>query len=155
MSSALYNREILRLAASIPHHRRLERADASVDRRSPTCGSRVIADVLLDEAGRIADLGLDVRACALGQASAALMAAHAIGQDAAAMQAATQALRAYLAQPEAPETAGFWPGIEIFAAARNYPARHPSILLAFETVAEAAALASILPSGQPRKDVCA
>lgn len=141
MSSALYNREILRLAASIPHHRRLEDAQASADRRSPTCGSRVIADVVLDETGRIADLGLDVRACALGQASASLMAAHAPGRNAAEMEAAALALRAYLADPDAPDAADFWPGMEIFAAARRYPARHPSILLGFEAVAEAAALA--------------
>jgi len=142
MSSALYNREILRLAASIPHHMRLERPDASADRRSPTCGSRVIADVVLDDAGRIANLGLDVRACALGQASASLMAAHAIGKSAAEMEAAARALRAYLARPDAPEAADFWPDMDIFAAARSYPARHPSIVLCFETVAEAAALAS-------------
>lgn len=141
MSSALYNRDILRLAASIPHHGRLERADASADRRSPTCGSRVIAEVTLDETGRIAELGIDVRACALGQASASLMAAKAIGKSPDEMAAAAAALRAYLANPKAPATADFWPGMDIFAAARSYPARHPSILLGFETVAEAASLA--------------
>ncbi len=152
MSSTLYNRDILRLAASIPHHVRLEHPHASADRRSPTCGSRVIADVVLDEAGRISSLGLDVRACALGQASAALMAAQAIGKCAEEMETAAQALRAYLANPDAPEAADFWPGMEVFAAARRYPARHPSILLGFETVAEAASLALAVKNGT-RKDV--
>jgi hypothetical protein len=36
---------------------------------------------------------------------------------------------------------GEWPGLAIFAAARPYSARHPSILLAFDAAAEAAARA--------------
>jgi len=138
MSSALYNREILRLAASIPHHHRLDQPDASADRRSPTCGSRVIADVRVDADGRISALGLDVRACALGQASASLMAAHAIGRTAEEVRQAGERLRAWLADPAGDEEAAFWPGLSVFAAARAYPARHPSILLSFEAVGEAA-----------------
>jgi len=152
MSSALYNREILRLAASIPCHRRLAVADASADRRSPTCGSRIIADVVLDEGGRIAGLGLDVRACALGQASASLMASHAIGKSPAEMADAAKALTAYLAAPDAPDMADFWPGMEIFAAARHYPARHPSIRLGFETIAEAAGRALAVKADKEREE---
>ncbi|MGE4432027.1 MAG: iron-sulfur cluster assembly scaffold protein [Sphingobium sp.] len=141
MSSALYSRDILRLAASIPHHRRLDHPDASADRRSPTCGSRVIADVCMDGDGRLSSLGLDVRACALGQASASLMAAHAIGRSAEDMRRASEQLRRWLSDaPSGGEAeADFWPGMAVFAAARAYPARHPSILLSFEAVAEAAA----------------
>jgi len=139
MSSALYNRDILRLAAAIPHHHRLDHPDASAGRRSPTCGSRVIADVRVDGEGRLAELGLDVRACALGQASAALMAAHAIGRTAQEMAQAGDYLRAWLADPQGGAEPDFWPGMAVFAAARDYPARHPSILLAFEAVAEALA----------------
>src|SRR3546814_4292921 len=67
MSAPLYNKDILRLAANIPHHKRLSDPQASVEKRSPTCGSRVTADVRMD-AGRVAEIGLDVKACALGQA---------------------------------------------------------------------------------------
>ena len=74
MTATLYNRDILRLAASIPHQRRLDAPQASVERRSPVCGSRVVVDVVLDDDGRVAALGQEVKACALGQASAALMA---------------------------------------------------------------------------------
>ena len=81
MTAPLYNKDILRLAASIPHHARLPDAQASVEKRSATCGSRVTADVRMAE-GRVAAMGLDVKACALGQASAALMAAQAIGLSA-------------------------------------------------------------------------
>ncbi|MBU0774537.1 MAG: iron-sulfur cluster assembly scaffold protein, partial [Alphaproteobacteria bacterium] len=75
MSAPLYNKDILRLAASIPHHHRLPAPQASVERRSPTCGSRVTVDVAMAD-GRLSDIGLDVKACALGQASASLMAAQ-------------------------------------------------------------------------------
>lgn len=137
MASALYNREILRLATSLPPPGRLQSPDASADRRSPTCGSRVIADVRLDGEGRIGALALSVSACALGQASAALVQGHAVGLTIEDMQRATEALRAFLSAPDAPAGDEFWPGIHVFAPARSYPARHPSILLAFEAVSEA------------------
>jgi len=140
VTSALYSRDILRLAASIPHHMRLDRPEASVERSSPICGSRVVVDVVGDGEGRIAALGQEVRACALGQASAALMAANAIGSSAAELAEARDSLAAYLAGKR-PDP-GAWPGLAIFAQARRYPARHAAILLAFEAAAEAAARAA-------------
>ena len=50
MSAPLYNAEILRLAATIPHHARLTDPMASVEKRSAICGSRVTVDVALDDA---------------------------------------------------------------------------------------------------------
>lgn len=139
MSAPLYNATILRLASSIPHHARLSTPDATAERRSPVCGSRVTVDVQLDEAGRVAAIGQEVRACALGQASASLMGEHAIGRSADELAAARDALAAFLGgQAEHP---GDWPGLEIFAPARPHAARHASIRLAFEAVAEAAAAA--------------
>jgi len=79
-TATLYTRDILRLAASIPHVGRLAAADGSAEKRAPLCGSSIIVDVILDDEGRIAALGQEVRACAFGQASAALMGAHAIGR---------------------------------------------------------------------------
>lgn len=142
MTEALYNTRILRLAASIPHARRLDNPQASVAKRSPICGSRVTVDVILGPDGRIAELGQEVRACALGQASASLMAAHALGRSAEELAAARDALSAYLGG--AAETPGDWPGLDLFGAARPHKARHPSILLSFEAVAQAAAEAKVV-----------
>lgn len=143
MSAPLYNTDILRLAASIPHHRRLAAPHGSAERRSPVCGSRVTVDVALDAAGRVVELGLLVRACALGQASAALFGAAAIGRTADELTAARDALAAWLAgEGAAPD----WPGVAVLAPARDYPARHASIRLAFEAAAEAAALAVSAPA---------
>lgn len=138
MNAPLYNKDILRLAAGIPHHSRLAEPQASVEKRSPTCGSRVIVDVRMKE-GRLSELGLDVKACALGQASAALMAAQAIGMSADELADARDRLTAYLAGES--EDLDFWPGLTILAPARGYPARHASIRLGFEAIAEATRMA--------------
>ena len=138
MSAPLYNKDILRLAASIPHHQRLTDPQASVEKRSPTCGSRVTVDVRMADA-RVAAMGLDVKACALGQASASLMAGHAIGMSAAELADARDRLAAYLAGES--EDLDFWPGLAVLAPARGYPARHASIRLGFEAIAEAARMA--------------
>ncbi len=135
MPTALYNRDVLRLAASIPHLRRLERAQATAEKRSPVCGSRVTVDVVVDAEGRLVELGQEVRACALGQASASLMGAHAIGRNGAELSSARDALAAYLAGER--DDPGEWPGLGLFGEARAFAARHKSILLPFEAVAEA------------------
>ena len=140
MSAPLYNAQILRLATSIPYQTRLPEPQASVSKRSPICGSRVTVDVVMDDEGRIADLGQEVRACALGQASAALMGEHAIGRSPAELAEARDALTAFLAGER--DDPGDWPGLALFGPALPHKARHPSIRLAFEAVAEAAAQAA-------------
>lgn len=139
VTQPLYNAEILRLAASIPYAERLADPGASVEKRSPVCGSRVTVDVDVDDAGRVARLGLLVRACALGQASSALMAQHAIGRSAEELAGARDSLTAWLAGT-GPEPD--WPGLHLFTPALPHSARHASIRLAFEAVAEATAQAA-------------
>ncbi|WP_426261554.1 iron-sulfur cluster assembly scaffold protein [Sphingomonas sp. DC1100-1] len=135
MNAPLYNAEILRLAASIPHHERLAHAQATVEKRSPICGSRVTVDVGLGDDGRVKEVGLLVRACALGQASSSLLAADIVGKTPEELAAARDALTAWLAREgNTPD----WPGIDVFTPALDYTARHPSIRLAFEAAAEAA-----------------
>ena len=140
MSESLYNTQILRLAASIPHQHRLDDAQASVQRVSPICGSRVTVDLDLDAHGRIARFGQEVRACALGQASAAVLGAEVIGKSPIEVAQARDALAAFLKGES--ETPGDWPGLELFAPARPHKGRHGSILLAFQATADAAAAAS-------------
>jgi NifU-like protein involved in Fe-S cluster formation len=134
--SALYNRDILRLAASIPHLGRLDGAQASVEKSSPVCGSRVTVDVELDGEGRVCALAQEVKACALGQASAALMGREAIGKSPDDLARAHDALAGYLSGCRGDP--GDWPGLAVFEHARPFTARHASILLPFEAAAEAA-----------------
>ena len=140
MSAPLYTRDILRLAASIPHLGRLPDAQASVERRAPVCGSSIIVDLTLDAKGRVATLGQEVKACAFGQASAALMGAHALGRGPAELADARDALAAWLAGER--DNAGDWPGLDMLAPARRLTARHGAILLPFQAVAEASAMAA-------------
>lgn len=135
MSEPLYNTAILRLAANIPHHARLAAPQGSVRRVSPVCGSRVDADVTLED-GRVAAFGQDVRACALGQASASVLGAGVIGMRPAELAAARDALAAFLrGEGDAPA------GLELFGPARAHKGRHASVLLPWVAAAEAAAVA--------------
>src|SRR3546814_6816898 len=75
-------------------------------------------DVALDDEGRVAALGQEVKACALGQASAALMGAGVLGREPAELVEARDALSQYLAG--ARDEPGDWPGLEVFSEARAY-----------------------------------
>jgi NifU-like protein involved in Fe-S cluster formation len=67
------------------------------------------------------------------------MGAHAEGRSREELAQARDSLAAYLKGER--DDPGGWPGLAVFAAARRFPARHASILLAFEAAAEAAAMA--------------
>jgi NifU-like protein involved in Fe-S cluster formation len=136
VSAPLYNMEILRLAASVADRARLATPGASVERRSPTCGSRVIVDVTMGSDDCVVEIGQEVRACALGQASAVLMGQHVVGRTAEEIATAASELRAFLSGER--DDPGSWPGLDIFAPARPHSARHASILLSFDAAAEAA-----------------
>lgn len=140
MAEALYNREILRLAAATAGAERLDQPQGSAAKVSPVCGSRIIADVDLDGAGRIARFGLEVRACALGQAAATLVSDAIIGRDASDLVTARAGLADWLAGRSEAEPA--WPGMAVFAPARPHRARHPSILLTFDAAIAAAEAAA-------------
>ena len=139
MNAPLYDTAILRLAATIPHLGRLEQPQATSEKRSPVCGSRVRVDVTLDAGGRVAMLGIELSACALGQASANLMASHAIGRSVEELVEARDALAAWLSGER--DDPGGWPALDQLARARPHSARHGAIRLPFEAIADAAAQA--------------
>ncbi len=136
----LYSSRILALAADIPHHARLENPHASVKRRSPLCGSTVTVDLDMEN-GRVSRFGLDVKACALGQAASAILGHAVIGRSADELALARDQLRAMLTKggpvPEAP-----FEGFEVLRPAQDYRNRHASIMLALEAAAEASAFAT-------------
>lgn len=136
MNAPLYDTALLRLAATIPHLGRLSTPHGTAEKHSVVCGSRVIADVMMDSDGRVQGLGLDVSACALGQASANLMASHAIGRSADELAEARDGLAAWLAGER--NDPGAWPGLDQLARALPHTGRHAAIRLPFEAAAEAA-----------------
>ena len=131
----LYSKRILALAADIPHLGKLENADGSAMKRSPQCGSTVTAHVRMD-GDRIADFGQEVRACALGQASAGVLGQAVIGATRADLARGAAQLTAMLKDggpvPDAP-----WQGLEVLIPARDYPNRHASIMLSWLAALEA------------------
>jgi NifU-like protein involved in Fe-S cluster formation len=136
--SDIYSNALLQLAADIPHAERLAEPHASATRVSRICGSQLTLDLRFDEAGRIADLGMDVSACALGQASASVFARHAIGADQSEVEAARASLKAML-QQGGPAPSGRFADLSVLEPAASYRQRHGSILLAFEAAVEAMA----------------
>lgn len=131
----LYSGRILALAADIPHTGRLDTPQFSARKRSPLCGSMVTVDMDVTD-GRISRFGQEVRACALGQAAAAVLGGAVIGRTEAEIIAARDALRAML-KADAPPPGAPFDGYEVLLPAREYKNRHASILLAVEATAEA------------------
>lgn len=140
----LYSRRILGLTAAIPHLGRLAAPMGSAMRRSPQCGSSVTVDVMMDGA-QIADFAQEVRACALGQASAAVLGAAVIGQTRDQIAAARDALMTML-KDGGPTPAAPFADLDALTPARDFPNRHASIMLAWD-----ATLAAIDAADVPRK----
>lgn len=126
----LYSRRILALASDIPHLGRLENATGSAYRRSPQCGSSVTVDVTMKD-GRIENFAQEVRACALGQASASVLGRAVLGRSRDDIAAARDALNDML-KSGGPAPQGIFSELETLVPARDFPNRHASILLAWE-----------------------
>ncbi len=127
MAEALYTPAILALAVSLADHPLTDDLPHRAELRSQSCGAVVKLGLALDGAGRVERFGVHANACALGQASTAILAGHIAGQGRDALVAARDDLAAFLAG-ERPGP-GAWPGIEHLASALPYPARHGSIML--------------------------
>lgn len=136
MIDDLYSARVLTLAANMPRAGRLASPQASSLKVSKLCGSRVVVDVVLQE-GVVTDFAQDVKACALGQASAAVLGANVIGASVGELEAARDALKAML-KDGGPAPEGRFGDLKVLEVVRDYPARHTSTLLAFEAAVEAA-----------------
>lgn len=130
----LYSGRILALAADIPHLGRLPKPQASVTKRSPLCGSKVTVDVTCD-GGRVTGFAQDVRACALGQAAAAIVGTVAVGLTRAEVETGRDALQKMLAGGPAP--AAPFNGFEALMPVRDHRNRHASVMLSIDALAEA------------------
>ena len=135
----LYSKRILALTAQLADSSRLENPDATVTRRSPLCGSTVTVDLCMEN-GRVSRYGQDVKACALGQASAAVLGQNAVGMTGEELARTRDALQAMLKQGGDPPGEPF-ANLEALLPARDFKNRHASILLAYDAAAEAARIA--------------
>lgn len=148
MTDSLYNERILALAAGLEKRDRLAKPDASVTVTSALCGSRVKVDLCVN-GDIITDYGQEVRACALGQSSAALMKQIVIGQSVKSVKTAAEQMRLMLAgKAGAPD--GDWADYEALLPAKDHRSRHASVMLPFEGVLKAV---TALESAQQEKAV--
>ncbi len=138
MIDELYSREILRRTTQLQHLGRLTDPQGSADRVAKLCGSTIHVDLNL--AGDVvSDFAMEVQACALGQAAAAIVSQQVIGATTAELLDARNALRSLLKGEEAvfPER---FADLAILKSVRDYPARHASTLLALEATGDAIAV---------------
>ena len=92
MLDNIYNQRILELAGNIPRIGRLPRPDATASAYSKLCGSTITVDLRLED-GKVADYAHELKACALGQASASIMARNVVGSTPQELREARDALR--------------------------------------------------------------
>jgi NifU-like protein involved in Fe-S cluster formation len=140
-TAVLYSPRVLGLATALAAYPAFE-GGLLGEARSPSCGSTLQVTLKLAEDGSIDRIGLRAHACAIGQASAALFAQAAAGQTADQLDLAHREIARWLAGTGALPG---WPGLDAIAAAREYPARHGAILLAWR-----AALAALSSAPVPR-----
>lgn len=130
----LYTPELLALAVALAGYRFDETLPLRGNARSRTCGSTLAIALETDRDERIGRLGMRVAACAVGQAAAAIFAQKAEGHDATEIAATVTQIESWLGddgpQPE-------WPGFDLLAPARVYPARHGAILLPWRAAMDA------------------
>ncbi len=135
MIDEIYNKQVLGFAAQIGQTSLLEEADATASAHSKLCGSRVKVSLKVRD-GRVSEYGQEVRACALGQASAAIMARHIIGTSATELFALRDEMHAMLKQDGAPPQ-GKWAELEALRPVKDFKARQASTLLVFDAVCDA------------------
>jgi len=132
---AIYDRTVLDLAGNIQRLGTLDNPDASATAHSRLCGSTIRVDLTVD-GDRVTDYAHEVRACALGQASASAIADAIVGATFEEIEEASAALRAMLKEG-GPPPSGRFAKLAALEPARDYRARHAAILLTFDAVEKA------------------
>ncbi|WP_443749649.1 iron-sulfur cluster assembly scaffold protein [Asticcacaulis solisilvae] len=135
MIDALYSREILRRTTQLQHLGRLDRPQASADRVAKLCGSTIHVELSLS-GDTVCDFAMEIEACALGQAAAAILSQAVIGATAAEIRDSRDSLRRLLKGEDVvfPER---FQDLSILSAVRDYPPRHASTLLSLEATCDA------------------
>jgi len=135
MIDDVYNAKILGFAGNIGRIGRLEQPDASSRQHSKLCGSTVIIDLKVED-GVVTDFAHDVKACALGQASSAIMAEHVVGATTAELRAVRETMQKMLKE-NGPPPQGRFADLKYLEPVRDYRARHASTMLTFDAVVDA------------------
>lgn len=138
----IYSSRIMELSTNIEHVGTLgDDANLSVGRAnkvSKICGSQISLDIELDrDENRIINFGIEPKACALGQASASILAKNIIGASIYEVKEARDSLYSMLKEGKNPPEGRFWE-LRYLEPVIDYLPRHASVMLAWD-----AALAAI------------
>jgi NifU-like protein involved in Fe-S cluster formation len=134
VSSKLYTPQLLALATGLAEFPLSDDLPLRAEERSRTCGSVIALGLALDDHGLVSGVGMTISACAIGQASAAVMAQGIRGDIPGAVVVTAEALERWLAgEGELPH----WRGIDALAPARDHPGRHGALLLPWKAACKA------------------
>jgi NifU-like protein involved in Fe-S cluster formation len=133
--SDLYSDRIMALAAAIPPAGHLAAPDATASAHSKLCGSTISVELAM-KGDRVTDYAQTVRACLLGQTSAAIMARNIVGSTDTELREVAEVMRRMLKEGGPPPN-GRWADLAALEPVREVKGRHASTLLAFEAVIRA------------------
>lgn len=130
----IYNSKILEFAGNIVGVGVLDNADAAAEKHSRLCGSRLKAFVTAD-GEKVTGFSQELRACALGQASASIVARHVVGASFADIRQARADMLAMLKEDgEGPQ--GRFEDLRYLKPVKDYKARHASTMLILEALCD-------------------
>ena len=135
MINTIYNKDVLRLASNITGVAPIEQVDASATHRSSLCGSSIEISISVRDK-RITGYSQKIKACALGQASASVMAKAVIGKSKKEIQIARETVLEMLMEGTV-RPSGDWAELSALAPARDAKSRHGAILLPFDALLKA------------------
>lgn len=139
MAETLYTRDILRLASQLEYRSTFsdtlgDHILGDAEMKSKICGSMVSVKVAMRDA-IILDALIDIKSCAMGQASAALLIEYMHGKTYTEIMNMRIALQSRLKGNSGDISA--FPNLEILDAAIGYTARHNAILLPYDSLLKA------------------
>ena len=135
IDESLYNDRLLALASSISQVNRLEQPHASATAHSKLCGSTITVDIQVQN-NFVSNFGYDIKSCALGKASTAIMQKNIRGSAVQELKNIRHIVQAMLKNDGPPPT-GKWADVALLQPVKDYKARHASTLLAFDAVVKA------------------
>lgn len=135
-ATRLYSTAVLALATRLAEWPWDDSLPLQASVRSRSCGSTLDLGLAMDQ-GAIARIGVRAQACAIGQASAAILAGEAIGRSGQDIARVVAQVESWLNGGPLPD----WPDFAAIAPARDYPGRHGAILLPWQAARE------LLPTG--------
>jgi NifU-like protein involved in Fe-S cluster formation len=128
-AEVLYTPEVLAAAVALADYPLDPALPLVGEARSRSCGSTLTVHLAIGHGGEVTAVGCAARACAVGQAAAAVFLRSAVGRDHESIAADRAGLAQWLGgESPLPD----WPGLDLLAPARRFTARHGAILLAWD-----------------------